>query len=88
MISELKRSEFYKCKELLYEQGHLEPKSIVEGKNSGRIFVDDIITPTSGFIWLGSNNGFIFIGNEENDGFNFELNNFFNTVNQMLEKLV
>ncbi|TMU87042.1 GNAT family N-acetyltransferase [Bacillus sp. BHET2] len=80
MISELKASEFYKCKELLYEEGHLEPKAIIEGKNSGRIFVDDINAPTSGLIWLGSNNGFIFIGNEENEGFNFELNNFFNTV--------
>ncbi|SDQ56819.1 GNAT family N-acetyltransferase [Virgibacillus salinus] len=80
MISELKKSEFYKCKELLYEQGHIEPKAIIEGKNSGRIFVDDIISPTSGFIWLGSNNGFIFIGNEENEGFNFELKNFINTV--------
>lgn len=30
MISELKESEFYKCKGLLYEQGHLEVKAIVE----------------------------------------------------------
>ncbi len=80
MISELKKSEFYKCKELLYEEGHLEPKAIIEGENSGRIFVDDIISPTSGFIWLGSNNGFIFIGNEENEGFNFELSHFIHTV--------
>jgi hypothetical protein len=80
MISELEKPEYYKCKELLYEEGLLEAKAVIEGENTGRIFVDDIIAPTSGFIWLGSNNGFIFIGNEGNEGFNFELNNFFNTV--------
>jgi hypothetical protein len=80
MISELKESEYYKCKELIYEEGLLEVEAVIEGEHTGRIFVDDIISPTSGFIWLGSNNGFIFIGNEENVEFNFELHNFFNTV--------
>jgi hypothetical protein len=80
MISELKKSEYYKCEELIYEEGLLEAKAVIEGENTGRIFVDDIIAPASGFIWLGSNNGFIFIGNEENKEFNFELKNFFNTV--------
>jgi hypothetical protein len=80
MISELEKSEYYKCKELIYEEGLLEAKAVIEGENAGRIFVDDIIAPASGFIWLGSNNGFIFIGNEENDGFNIELYNVFNTV--------
>lgn len=80
MISELEKSEYYKCKELIYEEGLLEAEAVIEGKNTGRIFVDDIIAPTSGFIWLGSNNGFIFIGNEENEEFNVELYKFFNTV--------
>jgi hypothetical protein len=80
MISELEKSEHYKCRELVYEEGLLEAEAVIEGSHPGRIFVDDIISPASGFIWLGSNNGFIFIGNEENEEFNFELYDFFNTV--------
>ncbi|MCA1054249.1 GNAT family N-acetyltransferase [Rossellomorea aquimaris] len=80
MISELKESEFNKCKPLLTDTGLLEAKAVIQGQNTGRIFVDDRNAPTSGFIWLGSNNGFIFIGNEDNEGFNAELNHFFNTV--------
>ena len=76
MISELKKLEFYKCKELLYEQGQLEAKAVIEGVNPGRVFVDDIDFPTSGLIWLGNNDGFIFIGDEKNEVFNNELNNF------------
>ncbi|UII58385.1 GNAT family N-acetyltransferase (plasmid) [Cytobacillus spongiae] len=80
MISELEKSDYYKCRELIYEKGPLEAEAVIEGSHPGRIFVDDIISPTSGFIWLGSNNGFIFIGNEANEEFNFELYVFFNTV--------
>ncbi|WP_416150021.1 GNAT family N-acetyltransferase [Salipaludibacillus sp. HK11] len=80
MISELKQSEFHKCSYLLYEQGHLEVKAIVKGVNPGRIFVDDIESPTSGVIWLGNNDGFFFIGNERNEEFNVELNSFIDTV--------
>ncbi len=80
MISELKKFEFYKCKDLLYEQGQLEAKAIIEGVNPGRVFVDDIDHPTSGLIWLGNNDGFIFIGDEKNEGFNNELNNFIDNI--------
>ncbi|RKL64697.1 GNAT family N-acetyltransferase [Salipaludibacillus neizhouensis] len=80
MISELKKYEFHKCKDLLYEQGHLEAKAIVHGVNTGRIFVDDTDSPTSGLIWLGNNDGFFFIGNERNEAFNSKLNYFIDTV--------
>ena len=80
MISELKKLEFYKCKELLYEQGQLEAKAVIEGVNPGRVFVDDTDWPTSGLIWLGNNDGFIFIGDEKNEGFNNELNNFVDNI--------
>jgi len=80
MISELKKFEFYKCKDLLYEQGQLEAKAVIEGVNPGRVFVDDIDYPTSGLIWLGNNDGFIFIGNEKNEGFNIELNKFIDNI--------
>ncbi|MGD6940937.1 GNAT family N-acetyltransferase [Cytobacillus gottheilii] len=80
MIKELKESEFYVCKELLNENGQLEAKAIVEGINPGRIFVDDMESPASGLIWLGNNDGFIFIGNERNDEFNAGLNHLIDTV--------
>lgn len=80
MITELKKLEFYKCKELLYEQGQLEAKAVIEGVNPGRVFVDDIDSPTSGVIWLGNNDGFIFIGDEKNEGFNNELNTFIDKI--------
>lgn len=80
MISELKKSEFHKCKDLLNERGQLEAKAVVEGVNPGRIFVDDIDSPTSGLIWLGNNDGFFFIGDERNERFNIELNNFIDKV--------
>ena len=80
MISELKKSEFSKCSDLLYEQGQIEAKAVVEGVNPGRIFVDDIESPTSGLIWLGNNDGFFFIGDERNERFNTELNHFIDEV--------
>lgn len=80
MIAELKKSEFYKCKDLLNAQGQVEGKAVVEGLNPGRIFVDDIDSPTSGLIWLGNNDGFYFIGNERNERFNTKLNYFIDTV--------
>ncbi|MEK3981444.1 GNAT family N-acetyltransferase [Psychrobacillus sp. FSL K6-2836] len=80
MISELKNFEFYKCKDLLYEQGQLEAKAVIEGVNTGRVFVDDIDFPTSGLIWLGNNDGFIFFGDEKNERFNNELNNYIDKI--------
>jgi GNAT superfamily N-acetyltransferase len=80
MISELNKTEFYKCKEILCEEGLLEAKAVIEGEHPGRLFVDDVSAPESGVIWLGSNNGFIFFGREDNEGFNGKLSDFFHSV--------
>jgi hypothetical protein len=80
MILELDKSQFYKCLHLLNERGQLEAKAVLEGVNPGRVFVDDISSPTTGLIWLGNNDGFFFIGDEQNEGFNNELNNFIDTI--------
>jgi hypothetical protein len=80
MILEMKESEFYRCTNLINEERHLEVKSVIAGENPGRVFVDDLQAPSSGVIWLGSNNGFIFIGDEKNDVFNQGLNDLFNEV--------
>lgn len=88
MISELTRDEFYTCRDLLCEDGQIEAKAIIEGINPGRVFVDDRNSPTTGLIWLGNNDGFIFIGNEKNDSFNSELNQFIDSVIRIEAKKV
>lgn len=81
MILELDRAEFNKCRKLINEQGQLEAIAVVNNINPGRIFVDDINEPKSGVIWLGNNDGFIFFGNEQqNEGFNNEINHFIDNV--------
>lgn len=80
MISELKTEEFYRCKRIINQQGQLEVKAVVEGYNPGRIFVDNPSSPTTGLVWLGNNDGFFFIGNEENESFNQEINSYIDTV--------
>jgi RimJ/RimL family protein N-acetyltransferase len=80
MIAELKKSEFPLCRGLLYDQSQLEAKAVIEGVNPGRVFVDDRKTPTAGLVWLGNNDGFLFIGDERNEKFITELNHFIDTV--------
>ncbi|WP_217587511.1 GNAT family N-acetyltransferase [Lentibacillus saliphilus] len=80
MILELDKAEFSKCRSLINDQGQLEAIAVVEKINPGRIFVDNVEHPTSGIIWLGNNDGFIFFGNEQNEGFKKDLNHFVNHV--------
>lgn len=80
MICELSKEDFHKCKSIINGAGQLEVKAIVEGINPGRIFVDHLISPTTGLVWLGNNDGFVFIGNEHNDAFNYEINGFLDLV--------
>ncbi|WP_332646019.1 GNAT family N-acetyltransferase [Lysinibacillus sp. 54212] len=74
MICELQQSDFHKCLRIINEQGQLEAKAIISGVNPGRIFVDDEATPQTGLIWLGNNDGFIFIGDESNERFIKDIN--------------
>ena len=80
LITELRQHDFYKCLNLLNEQGQLEAKAIVIGVNPGRIFVDNPVKPKSGLIWLGNNDGFMLIGDECNTQFNEQLNPFIDDV--------
>jgi RimJ/RimL family protein N-acetyltransferase len=80
MIVELEKCDFHKCFGMLNEQGQVEAKAVVAGVNPGRIFVDHIESPTSGLIWLGNNDGFIFIGDERNERFNEGMNSFIDSV--------
>ncbi|MFD2443012.1 GNAT family N-acetyltransferase [Bacillus sp. CGMCC 1.16607] len=76
MIIELKKENFYICKDLINPKGQLEVKAIIEGINPGRIFIDNFESPRSGLIWQGNNDGFYFIGESNNDQFNAEINHF------------
>ena len=80
MIFELDKTEFYKCEKLINAVGHLEVKAVIEGNNPGRIFVDHIDSPKTGLIWLGNNDGFFFIGDEGNERFNNNINDFIEEV--------
>lgn len=64
MIFELNKKDLYRCNQIVNPEGQLEVIAVVEGINSGRIFVDDAKSPKSGLVWLGNNDGFFFIGNE------------------------
>ncbi|KGA96995.1 acetyltransferase [Alkalihalobacillus alcalophilus ATCC 27647 = CGMCC 1.3604] len=80
MISELKQKHFNKCLELLNENGQMEAYAIINGINPGRVFVDDPIAPSTGLIWLGNNDGFIFFGDSNNAHFNVEINDFIDHI--------
>jgi hypothetical protein len=80
MIHELNQAKFYKCERLLNDVGHLETKAVIGGNNPGRIFVDHLDAPKAGLIWLGNHDGFFFIGDEENELFHHEINDFIDTI--------
>ncbi|WKT79329.1 GNAT family N-acetyltransferase [Lysinibacillus fusiformis] len=80
MIVELDNADFSKCRELLNEQGQLEAKAVVERINPGRIFVDNRDNPSSGLIWLGNNDGFVFFGSEQNEEFINKLNDLIDNI--------
>jgi RimJ/RimL family protein N-acetyltransferase len=73
MIYELKKSDYYKCKDLANRGGNIEEKAIINGTNPGRVFVNNIVTPRSALIWQGNLDGFIFIGDSRNKVFNEEI---------------
>lgn len=80
MISELNKNDFYRCSSLISQQGQLEVRAVIGGINSGRIFVDNVTSPCSGLVWLGNNDGFFFIGDEENKVFTNEINTYIDTA--------
>ncbi|GAE30490.1 GNAT family N-acetyltransferase [Alkalihalobacillus hemicellulosilyticus] len=80
MITELSKQDYHKCKRLLHKKSLKESLAIINGMNPGRIFVDDELTPTTAIVWLGNNDGFIFIGDANNKPFLSELNFFIDDI--------
>lgn len=82
MIYELSQTDFRKCRQLLNPSGQVEAKSVIRGTHPGRVFVDDLKEPSTGLIWRKTNDGFYFIGNEQNNQFNNHINEFFDTLGE------
>ncbi|SHM44225.1 GNAT family N-acetyltransferase [Gracilibacillus kekensis] len=80
MITELKKNDFHKCVALVNEEGHMEVEAVIEGNNPGRIFVDNLEYPDAALLWLGNNDGFFLMGNEQNKVFLKHLDRFIEEV--------
>ncbi|TDQ40782.1 GNAT family N-acetyltransferase [Aureibacillus halotolerans] len=65
MMHELSKDLFFRCLPLLNEQTNLEVRGVIEGNNLGRVFVNQLECPSVALIWLGNNDGFFFIGQED-----------------------
>lgn len=76
MISELKPDEFFKCNDLLQKQNLIEAGAVISGLNPGRVFVDNAHAPKTAIVWLGNNDGFMFLGDAMNRPFIEGLNEF------------
>lgn len=88
MIQELNPSKFHLCNTLLNMNGQLEVIAIVRGLSSGRIFVDNTDCPKTALLWQGNNDGFFFIGEENNDIFNSNINTFIDNIIREEAKVV
>ncbi|WP_459501425.1 GNAT family N-acetyltransferase [Bacillus sp. C1] len=73
MIYELQKDQFMNCNHLLQKERQIEVQAIIEGNNSGRVFVDNVTKPRSGLVWLGNLDGFVFIGDANNKMFNLDI---------------
>ncbi|WP_058308183.1 GNAT family N-acetyltransferase [Gracilibacillus massiliensis] len=80
MITELNKSEFDRCIDLINDEGHMEVKAVIEGNNPGRIFVDHLEYPDAALLWLGNNDGFFLMGNEQNKVFLEQIDRFIEEV--------
>lgn len=78
VIYELEQDQFIRCKHLVQQERHLDVQAIIEGNNPGRVFVDHVDLPQSGLVWFGNLDGFVFIGNPNNESFNCEIKQFLN----------
>lgn len=77
MIYELKKTQFTKISHLLKgDLINLEIKSVVQGFNPGRVYVDNVENPRTAMVWSKGIKGFYFIGDENNLDFNNSINEY------------
>ncbi|WP_166805785.1 GNAT family N-acetyltransferase [Jeotgalibacillus sp. R-1-5s-1] len=79
-MKELAKHQFELCEPLLRKQGSVEVRAVIEGINEGRVFVDQLDSPSSAVVWLGNLDGFYVIGDEKNEMFNRKLKDFMDLV--------
>jgi len=76
MIYELQELEYGRLKPLLErmteKEGLVAIKSVIEGTNRGKIYVDNLEQPRTALVFVIMN-GFYFIGDSDNDGFNSKI---------------
>ncbi|PUA38714.1 hypothetical protein C8Z91_14065 [Paenibacillus elgii] len=77
---ELSRDHFYKAASLL-KNGHPHPEvqSILENNNPGWIFTDRVDSTRTALVWSKGMKGFYLIGDETNDAFTDNLDDFIRT---------
>lgn len=69
MLHELEKSKFHQVRPLF--QGYLQDPmmhAVIEGRSSGRVFVDDAADPGAVFIWTGTECAYV-AGGEDNSNF-------------------
>ncbi len=76
MHIEIDRSQFSLVSPLLGVPTYLSLYSIINGKSSGRVWVDNTASTNSAFVW-DLTNGFVFILAKPNSGINFREMNLF-----------
>lgn len=64
MFKELPLGDYHKCRNLVSDHKQLEAIGVIEGINTGRVFVDNKDDPRCGFVWLGNHDGMMFFGDE------------------------
>lgn len=62
MITELNKHDFYKVQHLTDNYKNIEVRSIVNGNNPGRIYVDHPAEITAALIWIQGQEGFQIVG--------------------------
>ena len=73
MIYELDKTDYAAVRPLLHLLAwHLTSAAVLDGNNSGRVFVDDLANPQTAFMF--SPEGCYLAGNPDNDAFNRALN--------------
>lgn len=81
MIYEIKEQDFNIIKNLLTnDRINIEIIGVMQGYNPGCIYVDNLDLPTTAMIWSKAIGGFYFIGDEDNAGFNDNINEYIDGV--------
>lgn len=80
MIYELKEKDYRLVADLMNERSNIMFRAVIEGNNPGWVFVDNVEKPNTALIWSRGIEGFYFTGKEDNQDFNYYINQFVDDV--------